>query len=79
MENGTLEHELNECPDARFGRLCPRCWSARWVWPIGTRVLVKGTPGTVVKENSTTVRVAFDSDLDQSRRGLVSKSVLIRL
>ena len=52
-------------------------WDAAWYRPVGTRVSVRGAAGTVVKENSVTVRVAFDGD--DARTGLVSKTLLTRI
>jgi hypothetical protein len=51
-------------------------WDARWYWPVGTRVRVLHDVGTVTKENSTTVRVRFDSGRADT---LVAKRGLIRL
>ena len=51
-------------------------WDATWYWPVGTRVSVRGATGTVIKENSVSVKVAFDADA--RRTGLVSKTVLTR-
>jgi hypothetical protein len=52
-------------------------YDAIWYWPVGTRVRVTIAgqlfAGVVVKENSTTVRVAFDDGVEHLRNGLVAK------
>jgi len=35
-------------------------WDAQWRWNVGTRVTVNGLPGTVTKQNPTTVNVLLD-------------------